>query len=298
VTSQPPKNFNGVAIIAVSSVFFGVMAVTTRLLAGIVPAAQIVTIRFAVGSLACAAYFVISGARPNLKQWRFLLMRGAFGGLAVLTYFFAIERLGAAPATVLNYSSPIYAAFFAAWFLGERSSWLKRLGLLMATAGSVLVTFSSVTSASFVPDIGAISGFASAIIGGAALTSMRKLRNDTDAVTIFFAFCVIGGVLSAPLAVPVWVPLSGRALWLCLAVGGLSIGAQLLLTWGMGFTTATAGSATTQLVPAVAWVLSIIVLAEPLSSLGAMGATCCVVGVLLGVVRLPVVEPALPTEAE
>lgn len=286
VTHQHRRN--GVAIIALSSLFFGVMAVTTRLLSGVVPAAQVVTVRFAVGAVACAAYFLLRGVRPQLKQWKLLLGRGIFGGLAVLTYFFAIERLGAAAATVLNYSSPIYAAFFAAWFLGEQSTWLKRTGLLAATVGSALVTLSSAPLTSFVPDLGAIAGVASAVVGGAAMTSIRKLRNDTDAVTIFFAFCVVGAVISAPVAAPTWVPLDGRALWLCLAVGLLSIGGQLLFTWGMGYTTATMGSATTQLVPAVAWVLSVVWLSEPLTALGTLGALCCVTGVLLGVVQLPV----------
>lgn len=290
VTHQPKQRLNGVAIIALSSVFFGLMAVTTRLLSGLVPSAQIVTVRFTIGVVACLGFFLARRSGPQLKQWKLLLGRGVFGGLAVLTYFFAIERLGAAAATVLNYSSPIYAAFFAAWFLGEQSTWLKRTGLLAATLGSALVTLSSAPLASFVPDVGAIAGVASAVVGGAAMTSIRKLRNDTDAVTIFFAFCVVGGLLSAPVAAQAWVPLEGRTLWLCLAVGLFSIGGQLLFTWGMGFTTATMGSATTQLVPAVTWVLSVAWLSEPLTPLGTVGALCCVTGVLLGVVQLPLLS--------
>jgi drug/metabolite transporter (DMT)-like permease len=290
VTHQPKQRLNGVAIIALSSLFFGLMAVTTRLLAGTVPSAQIVTVRFTIGAVACLGFFLARGTGPQLKQWKLLLGRGVFGGLAVLTYFFAIERLGAAAATVLNYSSPIYAAFFAAWFLGEQSTWLKRAGLLAATIGSALVTFSSAPLTSFVPDLGALAGVASAVVGGAAMTSIRKLRDDTDAVTIFFAFCVVGALISAPVAAPMWVPLEGRALWLCLAVGVLSIGGQLLFTWGMGFTTATMGSATTQLVPAVAWVLSVAWLSEPLTALGTVGALCCVTGVLIGVVQFPMLS--------
>jgi hypothetical protein len=64
----------------------------------------------------------------------------------------------------------------------------------------------------------------------------------------------------------------------------LSIAGQLLFTWGMGFTSATAGSATTQLVPAVAWTLALGWLGEPVTVLGVVGALLCVSGVLLGVV--------------
>jgi drug/metabolite transporter (DMT)-like permease len=213
-------------------------------------------------------------------------MRGISGGIAVVTYFFAIERLGAAAATVLNYSSPIYAAAFAAWFLGETSTPMKRLGLVIATSGAVVVAFSTGTVENpLVPDLGAVAGVISAIAGGASMTAIRKLRNDTDATTVFFAFCVVGVLVSFPLAAPGWVPLSGKALLICLAVGLLSIAGQLLFTYGMGFTSATAGSATTQLVPAVAWTLALGWLGEPVTALGVLGAVLCVSGVLLGVVQ-------------
>jgi drug/metabolite transporter (DMT)-like permease len=70
-------------------------------------------------------------------------------------------------------------------------------------------------------------------------------------------------------------------------MGLLSVGGQLLFTSGMGFTSATAGSATTQLVPVLAWGLGLVVLDEPLRPLSALGALLCITGVLLGAVRQP-----------
>ena len=285
VTAVEKPRINGVAVIAISSAFFGLMAVLTRLLAGKVPAAEVAAVRFAVGLVGCGFLFGWKRRLPNLVQGRMLLTRGVLGGLAVVTYFFAIERLGAAPATVLNYSSPIYAAVFAAIFLQETSTPLRRAGLLVATSGAVVVAFSTGSVENpFIPDLGAVAGVLSAILGGGAMTAIRKLRNDTDATTVFFAFCVGGLLVSAPLAAPHWVALSGNSLWLCLVIGLLSIIAQLLFTWGMGFTSATMGSATTQLVPAVAWVLALGWLGEPATVLGVIGALLCVSGVLLGVV--------------
>ena len=276
---------NGIAVIAVSSLFFGVMAVLTRLLAGQVPAAQVAALRFAVGIVGCGFLFAWKRRKPNLTQWRLLGLRGFFGGVAVVTYFFAIERLGAAPATVLNYSSPIYAAAFAAWFLGETSTPMRRLGLVVATSGAAFVTFSTTSmDHPLVPDVGALAGILSAITGGAAMTVIRKLRDDTDAITVFLAFCVVGLLVSAPLAAPGWVATSASALTICLTIGVLSIISQLLFTWGMGFTSATMGSATTQLVPVVTWTLALGWRGEPVTTLGVIGAVLCVSGVLLGVV--------------
>lgn len=280
-----PRLRSGTAVIAISSLFFGLMATMVRLLAGAVPSTQLTAVRFAVGLVGVGLIFLARGKRPNLARWRLLGLRGLFGGLAVVTYFFAIERLGAAAATVLNYSSPVYAAAFAAWFLHERTAPLARVGLLVATAGAALVAFGSGSAANpLVPDVGAIAGVLSAVAGGAAMTVIKRLRDDTDAETVFLSFCAVGLVMSLPLAAPGWVPMEGRVLGIALGIGVLSIAGQLLFTWGMGFTTATAGSATTQLVPAVAWVLSLAWLGEPVTPLGAVGSLLCVGGVLLGVV--------------
>ena len=284
---------NGIAVIAVSSLFFGLMAVLTRLLAGQVPAVQVATVRFLVGIGACVVFYVARRRVPNLTQWRMLGLRGLLGGVAVVAYFFAIERQGAAPATVLNYSSPIWAAVFASWFLKETSSSIRKAGLLVATSGAVFVALSTGSvEHPFVPDVGAIAGILSAVAGGASMTVIRRLRDDTDAITVFLAFCTVGFFVSLPLAVPVWVPLSGSPLLICFGVGLLSIAGQLLFTYGMGFTSATAGSATTQLVPAIAWTLALVWLKEPVTIFGVIGALLCVSGVLLGVMPWREVLPA------
>ena len=117
------------------------------------------------------------------------------------------------------------------------------------------------------------------------MTGVHALRRDTDASTVFFAFCLFGAILSAPLAMGVWVPLGGSLLWRVFAVGAFSFGAQMLFTWGMGFTTASRGSATTQLTPVVTWVLSVLLLDEWPHALTLTGAVLCLVGVLIGMVK-------------
>ena len=287
----------GVVLIAISSLFFGVMAVCVRLLNGRVPSQQIVTIRFAIGLVGCALLFALRRRGPDLRRWPLLLLRGAAGGLAVLAYFFSIEQLGAAIATVLNYSSPILAALFAAIFLKERSTRTARVALVVATLGAMLVAFSrSRPGSAWVPELGAIAGLASAVAGGAAMTGIRVLRNDTDALTIFFAFCSIGLLMSLPLSLGGWVT-PDVSLWpLLIAVGVLSIAGQLLFTFGMGFTSATTGSATTQLVPVLSWVLAVGWLGEPMSVLNGCGAILTVGGVLIGIAaparRVDVSTPA------
>ncbi|MCC6338164.1 MAG: DMT family transporter [Myxococcales bacterium] len=287
--------FSGTAVIAVSSLFFAVMAVLARTLAGEVPPAQVVTVRHLVGLAGMALFFPALRRKPNLARPWLLLLRGVLGGTAVLMYFTAIRHLGAAPATVLNYAAPVYAAFFAAVFLKERPTRLMVVGLFLASAGAALVAMSGeglhLTGAG---SLGALAGLASGVAGGAAMTSIKAVREDADAGTVFLAFSVVGLVMAAPVAAPDWVPLQGAVALRVVGVGVLALFGQMLFTWGMGHTSATVGSATTQLVPAFAWALAIGVLGEGVTPAAVLGAAMCVAGVLLGAVsarrRLPAPE--------
>lgn len=273
----------GTALIALSSLFLGLMAVVARTLADRVPASELVVIRHAVGLIAMAAYFLARRRPPSLARPGLLFLRGFFGGGAVLTYFYAIHELGAAPATVLNYISPVYAAVWAALFLSERPSRMTIVGLVLATLGATLVTLSTASLSSFTGSgLGALSGIASGLFGGAAMATIKAVREDNDPFTVFLAFCVVGLAMSAPFAIRSYVPLEGATLAIALLVGVLAIVGQVLFTWGMGLTSATAGSATTQLVPAFAWVLALTWLGERVTALAVVGAVCCVGGVLLG----------------
>lgn len=276
----------GFWLVVLSSVFFASMAVLARHLSSSVPPLQLSFVRFAVGSTAMLGYFVLRRQRPDTRHPVRLVLRGLFGSGAVMTYFFALERLGTGPATVLNYCSPIYAAVFASLFLNERPTRLTWLGLGLATLGAMQVSASTGEfSQPLHPGLGGLAGLASGVLGGAAITVIRSLRNDTNAPTVFFAFSLVGLIITAPLAATHWVPLEGRVAWLTLGMGLLSIGGQLLFTLALGYTSASAGSATTQLVPVLAWVFAVGVLAEPASWPTLAGALLCVSGVLLGAIR-------------
>jgi len=291
----------GTLIIVVSSLFFACMAVLVRHLSKHLPPSQLAFIRFSMGALAMTLVFAARRQAPQLAHPFKLLLRGLFGTASVLTYFIAIERLGSGPATVLNYSSPIAAAVFAGLFLHEKTTVRTRLGLLLATTGAVVVTAATGEfSHPLHPGIGGLCGALSGLFAGAAITLIRSLRADTNAPTVFLAFSSVGATLTAPLALPAWVPLDGSLLPLAVLMGLLSIGGQLLFTWGMGFTSATAGSATTQLVPVMAWVLGVTVLSEPIAWLSVVGTVLCVGGVLLGTLRQqaapPRTQPSPPEE--
>lgn len=274
-------------ILAVSAVLFGAMAVVARAASAELAAAQIASVRFALGLLLGGT---LAAARPGtFRATRFdlLALRGLFGGAAVLGYFMAIERLSAGLATLLNYTFPLWAAVFAALSLGERFTRQAALGMAVATGGLVLVVgpdelaraFSGVTDP--VVRWGLVCGLLSSVSGGAATTAVRAVRRTDSALAVFLAFCAGGLVVCVPLAVADWRPISPRAAGLLALVGLFSFGAQMLFTYSLKFVTAGAGSITTQLTVISSYLLAFLFLGEPLAPHVVLGGAVVLAGVLL-----------------
>jgi drug/metabolite transporter (DMT)-like permease len=275
-----PERQRGIPLMALSSVLFACMAVLARMLATRLPSHQVVLLRFGVGLLCMGAYYASRRRLPDIPRPKLWALRGLLGGGAVFFYFLAIHKMEVGPATVLNYSSPIYAGVFAAFFLGERLTRNVLFGILIASCGSALVAVSA-SGGHLTLGTGALCGLLSAFLGGAAMTTVRSLRRDTSSGSIFVSFCAFGSLWALPFCWHDWVALDRRTLVLAVGVGLFSIAAQLVFTYAFRFVTAARGSATTQLTAAFTWLLGVAALGESLLPLAVLGAAVCVGGVLL-----------------
>jgi drug/metabolite transporter (DMT)-like permease len=281
VTPSSRVDWRGAPLIALSCVLFALMAVLARFVSPRMSVGQLVLIRMATGAAVMGGYYLALRRRPDIPRPIPWALRGLFGGGAVFFYFIAIERLQVGPATVLNYSSPVYAAILAALFLGEAVTLPIATGIAIATFGSGMVALASGTGTHWL-DPGALCGMVSAFLGGAAMATIRGLRRDTSAASIFFSFCLFGVLWSLPFALPTWRALDAATWALAIAVGLLALGAQLLLTHAFAYVGAAQGSVATQLTPAFSWILGVLWLHESVAPLALVGALICVGGVALG----------------
>jgi drug/metabolite transporter (DMT)-like permease len=183
-------------------------------------------------------------ARRRRNNWGYspqrsglLFLRGLFGGLAVLCYFTAIQHLGAGKGTLLNYTHSVFANLFGFIILRHRPAALYWPCLAAALAGLWLVINPSFDGFSWAEGLGLLSG----VLGGAAILTVKELRQTDNAMTIFSALTV-GGLAATSAAVffendlGLWqlqgarlIP-AGWAALLALAV--LSMIGQLLFTQG------------------------------------------------------------------
>jgi drug/metabolite transporter (DMT)-like permease len=239
---------------------------------------QVTLVRMVVG-LACV--LAIFRARPGtfrpVRRW-LLVSRGGFGAVAALLYFLAIERIPAGEAALLNNMFPIFAVLYALVVLDERPTFHLAVALAIASTGVFLV----LGGGGFHLRLGAgqVLGLASAMVGGAAVTSMRALRATDNPPTIFFAFTVGGLLVSLPYASSAWP--AGWLPWaVALGVGVVTFLAQLLMTDAYGALSVPEAALLQQLTP-VAGYLWGLALGEPIGLTTVLGVLLGIAGVVYG----------------
>jgi len=275
-----PRAAPALLILAVCSLVFALMALIAKAAAARLPGSQVAFVRFLLGLLACAA---ISVRRPlRARNKRGLFLRGVFGGAAVLCYFITIEHLPVGVATLMNYTAPVFTAFWAALFLREPLSGASVAALALATCGVALV---SLGTARLQP-VGAghwfVVGALSAILSGAAVAVIREVRKTDGAWEIFAAFCAAGAVIAGIPAVRGWIPPTGREWWLLVAVGLLSVIAQVGFTWSLRYIRAAPAGIIQQLTPVAALALGWLDYGDRISAMSALGAAIALSGVSWG----------------
>jgi drug/metabolite transporter (DMT)-like permease len=126
------------------------------------------------------------GGKPLL-----LLFRGLVGFVALLAYFNNMANLPLGTAVTFNKTSPLYLAFFAWIFLGEKLPRTALLALVFGFTGIVLIAKpEGILHLDHDIMLGMISGIGAA----AAYTSIRELKNHYDVRTIALSFMAVGTI--------------------------------------------------------------------------------------------------------
>jgi drug/metabolite transporter (DMT)-like permease len=267
-------------ILAVAALLFCAMALVAKLAAASLPGPEVAFVRFSIGLLACGVSAWHKPLRPRNSTG--LLLRGAYGGAAVLAYFLAIEHLPVGVATLLNYTAPVFTAAYAAAFLGEASSGATLGALGLTLSGVLLVLKAAAAPGALGLGLWQLVGIASAALSGAAVATMRELRKTDGPREIFAAFCAGGMLITALPSALAWVrPSLAQWGWL-IAVALLSVLAQLLLTYAIGFVRAALAGVLLQLTPLATIVIGWLAFHEPMTALVMIGAGLTFAGVVWG----------------
>jgi drug/metabolite transporter (DMT)-like permease len=144
-----------------------------------------------------------------------LLARSLLGLGGVVCYFYAIDKLLLADATMLTRLSPFFVAVFALAFLGERPTRWVVAGMVAAFVGGLLI-IKPRFDLSVLP---AVVGFGSSIFAGGAYTALRSLRSREAPETIIVHFSLVTVVGLLPFAIPDLRTPRGDEIWWLLGIG-------------------------------------------------------------------------------
>ena len=277
-----------------SAASFGLMAVLARLLsrgAGSFSAGQLTVIRFVVGAAVSLAAF---RARPGLyapHNRRLLWSRGVSGGIVVVLYFLALQRIPAGEAGMLYNLFPVIATGMSAFAFRERPTVHLLLALVVATAGVVLVLGGGTLRLG----LGAGEGLAVAAAFFAAISAVtiRAMRATDNAATILFYFCLGGLPVALPFALGPWP--AGAGPWAVAVVMALAaFSAQVLMAEAYGALSISEAAIWLQLTPLVQYVLAALLLSERITAAGTAGVIVGIAGVAYGTVLGHRTAPAAP----
>ena len=230
----------GLPIIIFASMFFALMVLCTKFISSSIPSSEIVFFRSLVGALAVLFYVLVSRDRRALVSGnkRVLFWRGIVGALAQLFWFYSLERIPAASATLLNNSYPIFAVLLGMIFLSESVLFGTVLSLVISVIGLVIVLFPIPYGMS----PGYLAGLMSGLFAGIAILNIRKLRETDSAWVIFLSFSFGGLLLSAPFTFYNFINPTSVQWFILFLVGLFSVGGQMFLTYAYKFAAPAEGS--------------------------------------------------------
>lgn len=264
-----------------ASIAFGLMAFLVKIATRDLPGSQVALVRFLV---ALAPLLVIPAARRasmRVERFRPLILRGLFGGAAVLLYFTAISHIPVGVAALLNTTAPIFSGMFAAAFLNERLRRTVVIPLVIAMGGIFLVVQGHSTPAE-VLGFGPweMMALASALCAAAAVTAIRGARRTEGTWATVTSLSVFGLVATAPLAILHWRPPTALG-WLLMVLAGLfGLTGQLLMTWAYRWVETLIAGVITQFTVIVAMSLGVFFLNDELSGMVLGGTSLTMLGVV------------------
>jgi drug/metabolite transporter (DMT)-like permease len=219
-----------------AALFYGTMNISAKLGATHLSVWQTAMGRFALGLalvpiLARLFRFDLFGR----ERW-FLLASGIAGTLGFVLIIQAYRSIPLSMAMVLFYLWPMFSCLLSPWIDGEptgKREWPFVVGALL---GTILILWPDRAGAGL--NEGHFMALAASFFSGLAVILARRLRRVNNPFTIYFFYCMIGGVISlGPLltqAQPV-VPVSGTGWMLLSAVALFAMGGQVLLNHGLKY---------------------------------------------------------------
>jgi RarD protein len=180
----------------------------------------VVFVRSAVSAAFLAAVIALGGKRDELRPGKhpwLLLGSGVLLTLHWVLFLKALNRLFIGDAEFITYLAPVLVAFLAPLLLKEKLEMVTVPALFLALGGMALLSLTGRESGAGLLSAGTLFALFSAVSYAFLLLALKKLREDTSALTVSLYQTAINAVLLLPFCAFRSFPVSGRG-WLSLIV--------------------------------------------------------------------------------
>ena len=136
------NHFRGAGIVALSAIFFGSYGVWARLISDHLPNLFQVWTRSLLISVVLAVILILTRSWKNIakKDLKWVAVYTLFGSCAVAPYFYAFNKLGIGPSTLLFYASLTVVSYLAGFFAFKEKMTLSKIAsLILAFIGLFLI---------------------------------------------------------------------------------------------------------------------------------------------------------------
>jgi drug/metabolite transporter (DMT)-like permease len=152
-----------------------------------IPAVEIVMFRSAITLVISLVLLKAQRVNPWGTQKQYLILRGVFGAMALVSYFITLQAVPIASATVLSFSAPIFTTFFGIFIVKEKVNPLQWLFFGLSFVGVLLtVGFDARVGLRYFG-----FGIFSAICVGLAQNFIRKIGKKEHALVILLYFPLV-----------------------------------------------------------------------------------------------------------
>jgi drug/metabolite transporter (DMT)-like permease len=244
---------------------------------GYLPTTQIVFLRSLISLLMCAAYvkyrrFPFFGVN---RKW--LVIRGAFGVVGLTLFFFTIQNIPLATATVIQYLSPIFTVILAMLYLGQRVRRIQWVFMLVALAGVIILNgLDPNVRLSYV-----FIGITSAFFASVAYMATVKCSATDHPVLIVMYFHLLATPIMGSYSFFYWEALSSHEWLVGLTVGVISVFAQIAMAFAITKEDASVVTPFKYVGAVLAWLVGIYFFEEQIGVLGTIGLLVVSAGVIL-----------------
>ena len=214
----------------VAGLLFAGMGIFVKLGAEYFSAAELAFYRSSVSLLMIGAMAAVQRQSLFTSHWRTHSVRGTFGFISLLAYFYAVTQMPLATAMTLSYTAPLFLAALTTLILGERFPPALIFAILLGFAGTAFIFQPSISDGQLLPALLAVSSGFFAAIAYLNVRKLGRLGEPDWRVVFYFSLIASLGASAWQATFSTFHPITGQNIGILLGMGFCATLAQLALT--------------------------------------------------------------------